>query len=99
MYNQMYPFGGGFNPFINHPNDDNNLKLSADQYGVYVNGDFVGSKTLHNQNDTLSDIDDFLRMQGFTEFSASVEGDHYEIQANGQVDDIANALSVYFNNR
>jgi hypothetical protein len=40
-----------------------------------------------------------LRLQGFSDFTTSVDGDHYMIQLSNQNDDISNALSVYFNNR
>jgi hypothetical protein len=92
----------GYNmlPFIKTDIDSNSdVKLTEDQYEVYVNGNFVGRKTLKTQGEDLSDIDDFLRNQGFSDFTTSVDGDHYSIHVDHQDDDLSNALSVYFNNR
>lgn len=75
------------------------VKLNEDTYEVFVNGSFVGRKTLKNQGENLSDIDDFLRNQGFSDFTTSVDGDHYMIEVRNQEDNFADALSVYFNNR
>jgi hypothetical protein len=92
--------GNNMLPFIGVDSDANSdVKLNEDQYEVYVNGDFVGRKTLKTQGEDLSDIDDFLRNQGFSDFITSVDGDHYTIHVDHQDGDISNALSVYFNNR
>ncbi|MDM5329191.1 hypothetical protein [Neobacillus sp. CF12] len=92
--------GNNMLPFINTDIDSNSdVKLTEDQYEVYVNGNFVGRKTLKTQGEDLSDIDDFLRNQGFSDFTTSVDGDHYSIHVDHQDDDLSNALSVYFNNR
>lgn len=99
MINQNNP-NGNINPFsTRNLNDESNVKLSEDQYEVYVNGNFVGHKTLRNQGEKLSDIDGFIRNQGLNDYTASLDGDHYMIQTNEQESDITNALSVYFNNR
>lgn len=99
MINQNNP-NGNINPLsTRNLNDESNVKLSEDQYEVYVNGNFVGHKTLRNQGEKLSDIDGFIRNQGLNDFTASLDGDHYMIQTNEQESDITNALSVYFNNR
>lgn len=97
MYNQNDPFSSY--PFISDINADSNAKLSEDRYEVFVDGDFVGYKTLKAQGEQLSDIDGFLRMQGLTNFSTSLDGDHYYIQTKSQSGDIADALDIYFNNR
>jgi hypothetical protein len=90
----------GVLPFVNaNFNSDANVKLTEDQYEVFVNGNLVGHKSLKNQGEQLSDIDGFLRSQGINNFTSSLDGDHYQIQTNGQNDDITNALNVYFNNR
>ena len=88
----------GIFPFFNTDNDAN-VKLNEDRYEVYVNDNLVGHKSLKNQGEKLSDIDGFLRSQGLSDFSTSLDGDHYQIQTNGQDTDITNALSVFFNNR
>jgi len=92
--------GNNLIPFINNGfNADADVKLNEDQYEVYVNGNFVGNKTLKTQGENLSDIDDFLKNQGFSNFSTSIEGNHYNIHTNDLNNDIPGALSVYFNNR
>lgn len=74
-------------------------KLTEDRYEVFVNGELIGHKTLLNQNDRLKDIDDFLKKEGYTYFTAQVNGDHYEITADVEGKDIQDALKVYLNNR
>jgi len=92
--------GNNMLPFTNVDSEStSSVKLNEDQYEVYVNGNFVGRKTLKTQGEDLSDIDDFLRNQGFIDFTASLDGDHYTIHADHQDYDITNALSVYFTNR
>jgi hypothetical protein len=88
-------YGFVTNNFVN----EEEIKLQHDQYEVYVGDDFVGSKTLLNQADKLSDIDDFLRSNGMDSFQTSLEGDHYTIKPNEKADKIVRALEVYFKNR
>jgi len=78
---------------------DSDMKLTEDRYEVFVNGNFVGHKSLKNPGEQLSDIDGFLQSQGLNDFSSSLDGDHYQIQTNERDGDITDALSVYFNNR
>ncbi|MDF0726678.1 hypothetical protein PY093_08110 [Cytobacillus sp. S13-E01] len=75
------------------------VKLNEDRYEVFVNNQFVGHKTLLNQGDHLSDVDDFLKKQGVTDFITTVDGDHYTIQTIKDENNIQAALKVYFNNR
>jgi hypothetical protein len=82
-----------------NPQNESNVKLNEDQYEVYVNDHFVGHKTLKSQGENLTDIDDFLRNQGIETFSATLNGDHYNIQTNENSNEIIAALDVYFNNR
>lgn len=93
--------GGGIIPpyIFNADNSDNQVKLNEDSYDVYVNDDLVGQKSLKNEGEHLSDIDDFLKHQGISEFASSLDGDHYRIRTEGHVNDIKDALEVYFNNR
>ncbi|WP_078543368.1 hypothetical protein [Litchfieldia alkalitelluris] len=93
--------GGNFVlPFIDELDGDNrNAKLTEDRYEIYVNQEYVGNKTLLNENDTLGDVDDFLKVQGFTNFQSSLSGDHYVIEASDKSEDIKNAISVYLHNR
>jgi hypothetical protein len=92
--------GGLFPPYaMNNAASDNQVKLNEDRYDIYVNDDLVGQKSLKNQGENLSDIDDFLKQQGITDFTASLDGDHYHIKTNGPNAEITGALQVYFNNR
>lgn len=77
----------------------NNTKLNEDSYEVLVNNDFVGHKTLKSAGEKLSDIDDFLKVQGIDNFSSTLSGDHYLIETNGDFERLKNALSIYFENR
>ncbi|WP_043931697.1 hypothetical protein [Bacillus sp. EB01] len=77
----------------------NDTKLNADQYKVFVNDSFVGEKALENPGENLSDIDDFIKLQGITDFAACLEGNKYTIEADSKVNDIKDTLEVYFNNR
>jgi len=80
--------------------DENNAKLNHDRYELYVNNQYIGNKTLLNANDKISDVDDYLKAQGYTNFTTSLKGDHYEIEA--AADDqsgIQDAISVYVRNR
>lgn len=100
MFNQNNANGNNLFPLFNVQLDnESDIKLTEDQYEVYVNDRFVGHKALKNQGEALSDIDDFLKYQGMNEFSSSLDGDHYTIETNGKDQEITNALSVYFNNR
>lgn len=93
--NDSYPFPiAGINP-----DSQNNVKLNEDTYEVYVNEDLVGHKTLTSVGDKLSDVDDFLRVQGIDNFSSSLSGDHYLIKTNEDSESLKNALNIYFNNR
>ncbi|MBD8070066.1 hypothetical protein [Bacillus sp. PS06] len=80
--------------------DEGTGKLREDRYEVLVNNDLVGKKTLLGQNDQMSDVDDFLKQQGFTEFKTELEGDHYHVETSAEYEgDMKQALKVYLNNR
>lgn len=93
--NDSYPF-----PLLGVNLDlQNDVKLNEDTYEVYVNESFVGHKTLKSAAEKLSDVDDFLQIQGIHNFSSSLEGDHYLIKTSEDIENLKNALSVYFHNR
>ena len=67
MNNQNYANNQNVIPFTTgNIGDDAAVKLNEDQYEVYVNGNFVGHKTLKTQGEKVSDVDDFLKAQGVT---------------------------------
>jgi hypothetical protein len=87
-------------PFYDINEPDLNQKLTGDDYEILLNNHYVGNKKLLYQNDSMTDVDDFLKQQGYTEFQSKLEGDHYHIQTSEQYEgDIKNALTVYINNR
>jgi hypothetical protein len=93
--NDSYPF-----PILGVDLDsENKVKLNEDTFEVYVNDEFVGHKTLKSAGEKLSDIEDFLRIQGIDDFTSTVRGDHYLIQTSGDFEHLKSALSVYFENR
>lgn len=102
MVNQNIPNGNNLNPFLSVNQEvgaESNLKVNEDQYAVYVNGNLVGHKALKTQGEKLSDIDEFLQRQGINDFTATLDGGQYIIEASENNADIRDALSVYFQNR
>lgn len=93
-HNQFFPFLGTTNML-----SESQTKLSHDRYEVYVNGDFVGFKSLLTQNETLDDVNDFLYEQGYQNFNAESFGDHYDIQTDGSDEKLKQALQVYLQTR
>jgi hypothetical protein len=98
------PSGGGtgnrfFHAFRPENKNNDQVKLIDDRYDVFVNGTFVGHKRLNTKAESLTDIDDFLKQQGITEFNSKLDRDKYIIVANGKTNQIKDILEVYFNNR
>ena len=91
--NRIFPF------FAFNSVETADTKLNHDRYEVYVNGDFIGYKTLLTQNEDLEDIPSFLHEQGFQQFQGHEDGDHYEIQTDASPDKLKQALHVYLQNR
>lgn len=92
-------FGGPWSlPFTMGVNEDGDKfsKMTHDKYEVYVNDDFVGHKTLVAQTEKVEDIDDYLKTQGFKNFSSVLEGNLYKINCV-EVDSrrMKEVLSVY----
>ncbi|MGM0845568.1 MAG: hypothetical protein ACQEUT_11365 [Bacillota bacterium] len=91
---------GRFYGFVtNNFSNEEEMKLHHDSYEIYVNKDFLGKKTLLNQSDKLTDVDDFLRSNGIESFESSLEGDHYYITPHEKKDQLVKALEVYLKNR
>jgi hypothetical protein len=87
-----------FFPFVD--TDENEVKLSHDRYEVYVNGDFVGYKTLFGSNEDVVDVEQFLQNQGFSQIEAKVDGDHYEIHADRDEEEkVKKVLEMYLQQR
>lgn len=72
--------------------------LEHDSYHVYVNDDFVGDKVLIGQNEGVSDVTSYLINQGFQNFSANLDGNHFNIYSD-EANKLKRTLSVYLNNR
>ncbi|OAS82977.1 MULTISPECIES: hypothetical protein [Metabacillus] len=80
-------------------NASTNSQLSHDRYDVYVNQDYIGQKYLLSAQESVQDIDDFLRNEGYSNFQSYLDGDHYYIKAVNNEHDVANVLKVYLQNR
>lgn len=76
-------------------------KLYHDSYEVFVNGDYVGNKTLLTQVERLSDVDQHLKVNSFNNFKVETIGNHVDIKT----DDLSEArrikqnLNIYLNTR
>ncbi|MCP8969163.1 hypothetical protein [Ectobacillus ponti] len=69
-------------PLVHSGGDTNNVKLNHDAYDVYVNADYVGKKVLLVQGEHIGDVDSFLHSRGFSGFTSRLDGDHYEIEVD-----------------
>lgn len=83
--------------FLNH--QDNDTKLNHDRYEVYVNGDYVGQKPLLTASEDISSVNDFLHAQGYNNFIAQLDGDHYNIQSDHKDHELKQALKIYLHSR
>ncbi|WP_235991645.1 hypothetical protein [Metabacillus schmidteae] len=100
VYDEFLNGGIGIGRFTMGAYDDfSSTKLSQDRYDVYVNQDYVGQKYLLTAQESVSDIDDFLRNEGISDFQSVVDGDHYHIKALGNEHKVADVLKVYLQNR
>ena len=84
----------------NEGDNGNSAKINEDRYELYVNNHLVGNKSLLNESDKIDDVDDFLKIQGFTNFKTNLEGEFPivipEFYSGTMMID---ALSVYVKNR
>lgn len=102
MYgNNLFNSNGAFPVFLSSGEfDDNNPKLAHDCYDIYVNRDYVGTKTLIAQNETPKDVESYLKKQGFHNFDASIDAGNILINSSEQeADNIKRNLNVYLNIR
>lgn len=93
--------GGWYIPFTGFRSGENDLKSMHDHYDVYVNGDFIGQKVLVSPSEEVDDISSYLHNCHFEDFTASLDGDHYHIQAdtNDTANLIKGQLEAYLNIR
>ncbi|RXJ02761.1 hypothetical protein DS745_05465 [Anaerobacillus alkaliphilus] len=77
------------------------VKLNEDSYEVFVEGQYVGDKTLYAQNEDFHDIGDFLERQGFQNLEIELKGDHIIVHADNDDEkkQLRQALEVYLKNR
>ncbi|KAA0546179.1 hypothetical protein FZW96_17650 [Bacillus sp. BGMRC 2118] len=90
-------FPGAF--IFDEVNSSTDTKLNHDRYDVYVNGEFVGHKTLLTQSETIGDVNDFLQTQGYQKFEAKLDGDHYDVQVDEDEAAVKEALQIYLQSR
>lgn len=71
--------------------------INHDSYEVYVNGEYVGNKSLITQGEEISDIDKHLQLEGFNTFDEKIMGNHVEISTNNleEARRIKQNLNVY----
>jgi hypothetical protein len=74
-------------------------QISHDRYDVYVNQNYIGQKSLLTAQESVQDIDDFLRNEGYSNFQTFIDGNHYYINAVGNEHGVASVLNVYLQNR
>ncbi|MDI3310745.1 MAG: hypothetical protein QJR05_04875, partial [Thermoanaerobacterium sp.] len=66
--------------------EDSLLKKSQDELNVYVNGDFVGKKTLVASGDGgVNAVKEYLLNKGYSDFKYTVDGNNIMIQADNGV--------------
>lgn len=100
VYDEFLNGGIGLGRFSMGAYDDfSSTKLSHDRYDVYVNQDYVGQKYLLSAQESVHDIDDFLKNEGITKFQSVADGDHYHIRALENEHKVADILKVYLQNR
>ncbi|WP_223703003.1 hypothetical protein [Sutcliffiella deserti] len=78
---------------------DTSSKLAHDRYEVYVNGDFVGQKTLLTTREDVTSVNEFLHAQGYNDFKTNLDGDHYNIEATKKERELKHALQIYLHSR
>jgi len=83
---------------VNSHLEDNETKIPHDSYDVYVNGDYVGKKTLLEQNEDISDLAKYLKNKGYFQVAEKLDGDHYYITTDKD-QEIKELLGVYLNIR
>lgn len=88
-------------PFMFMPDLDNDIKVSHDEYKVYVNDNYVGKKVLLAENEKPEDLDKYLFSQGFDEFSTELTGGNLIIHCDDKInsESISNLLEGYLQNR
>ncbi|MFD2215184.1 MULTISPECIES: hypothetical protein [Bacillaceae] len=80
-------------------NDPAPTKIGQDRYDVYVNQDYIGQKYLLTAQESVSDIDEFLKNEGVNNFESYLDGDHYYIKAVENEQRVSDVLKVYLQNR
>lgn len=89
----------GLVPFVGQTIDTTSSKLAHDRYDVYVNGDFVGQKTLLSPREDVTSVNEFLHTQGYNDFITHLDGDHYNIQTTKRENELKQALQIYLFSR
>lgn len=82
-------------------NDQDTTKLFEDRYEVFVEGKYVGDKTLYTEKENFHDVADFLEKQGFQNVEVELNGDHILVHADnsGEAEKMRQALEIYLSNR
>ncbi|MDG4656819.1 hypothetical protein P6P90_09905 [Ectobacillus antri] len=91
--------GFGLYPGTYNMQFDYTSKMHHDSYEVYVNEDFVGMKAMTNDAEHIQSVAEFLHGRGFTDFTSSIDGDHYTIHTKEQAALMKEYIAMYLNNR
>lgn len=78
---------------------EGHTKLHMDRYEVFVNGDKVGEKIQRTQVEDPDYLESYLRENGFEGFDYEVVGDHIEINAEEDSNQMKEILSSYLSIR
>lgn len=97
-FDDLFDVGRG-RSFMGLFDDPSGTKIAQDRYDVYVNEDYIGQKFLLTAQESVQDIDDFLKNEGINHFDSYVDGDHYYIKAGEAKQRVEEVLKVYLQNR
>ncbi|MFA9399358.1 MAG: hypothetical protein ACERKV_13975 [Clostridiaceae bacterium] len=80
---------------------ENTDKILNDSYNVYVNDDYVGSKILYSEVENVSDVSEYLKSNGFGDFTYEEQGNTLKIQDDNdqEAEKMKKQLDVYLNIR
>lgn len=85
---------------VNNNDEYSKDKLDHDSYKVYVNDDYIGSKTLVSTIEKIDDVSKYLKTQGCSDFSSRLVGNEYSIKCSASDSkNIKDNLQVYLSNR
>lgn len=87
--------------FFNVRGEDDSTNLVEDRYQVFVEGQYVGDKTLYTQAEDTNDVADFLKKEGFENAEIELDGDHIIVHSENHQEamKMRQVLEVFLKNR